>query len=123
EGGGEGGGCAIGGGAPGGGGRRGGGRGERGEGGAAPPADPRNRRRRCSILVQGQGKTILVDTSPDLRAQLLDAEVEHIDAVIWTHEHADQMHGIDDLRPFALRHGPIESWADRRTHDILMRRS
>jgi len=110
-------GCGTSGGVP-----RPGGKGGKGEWGAADPADPRNRRRRCSILVQGQDKTILVDTSPDLRAQLLDAEVERVDAVIWTHEHADQMHGIDDLRPFALRQGPIESWADRRTHDILMRR-
>ncbi|CAN5841116.1 MBL fold metallo-hydrolase [soil metagenome] len=94
-----------------------------GEWGAADPADPRNRRRRCSILVQDRGKTILVDTSPDLRAQLLDAAVERLDAVLWTHEHADQVHGIDDVRPYTLRQGgPIDSWADRRTHDILLRR-
>ena len=48
---------------------------------------------------------MLVDTSPDLREQLLDAEVERVDAVIWTHDHADQVHGIDDLRPYALRQG------------------
>jgi phosphoribosyl 1,2-cyclic phosphate phosphodiesterase len=110
-------GCGTSGGVP-----RPGGKGGKGEWGAANPADPRNRRRRCSILVQDRGKTILVDTSPDLRSQLLDAEVERVDAVIWTHEHADQTHGIDDLRPFALRQGPIESWADRRTQEILMRR-
>ena len=110
-------GCGTSGGVP-----RPGGKGGKGEWGAADPADPRNQRRRCSILVQGQGRTILVDTSPDLRSQLLDAEVERVDAVIWTHEHADQTHGIDDLRPFALRQGPIESWADRRTYEILMRR-
>jgi len=110
-------GCGTSGGVP-----RPGGKGGKGEWGAANPADPRNQRRRCSILVQGQGRTILVDTSPDLRSQLLDAEVERVDAVIWTHEHADQTHGIDDLRPFALRQGPIESWADRRTQEILIRR-
>lgn len=93
-----------------------------GEWGAADPSDPRNRRRRCSILVEDRGSTVLVDTSPDVRAQLLDAEVERVDAVIWTHEHADQVHGIDDLRPYALRQGAIESWADRRTFDILLRR-
>ncbi len=71
--------------------------------------------RRCSILVQDQGKTILVDTSPDVRAQLLDARVERIDAVLWTHEHADQCHGIDDLRPYTLRQGQIEAWSDERT--------
>jgi phosphoribosyl 1,2-cyclic phosphate phosphodiesterase len=94
-----------------------------GEWGAADPADPRNRRRRCSILVQHRGKTILVDTSPDLRSQLLDAEVERLDAVLWTHEHADQVHGIDDVRPYMLRQGgPIDSWADQRTYEILRQR-
>jgi phosphoribosyl 1,2-cyclic phosphate phosphodiesterase len=99
-----------------------GGKDGKGEWGAANPADPRNRRRRCSILVQDRGKTVLVDTSPDVRAQLLDAEVERVDAVVWTHEHADQVHGIDDLRPYMLRQGQIESWADRRTYDVLLRR-
>jgi phosphoribosyl 1,2-cyclic phosphate phosphodiesterase len=65
---------------------------------------------------------VLVDTSPDLRDQLLDARVERVDAVIWTHEHADQVHGIDDLRPYFLRHGQIEAWADARTFAILKRR-
>ena len=110
-------GCGTSGGVP-----RPGGKGGKGEWGAANPADPRNLRRRCSILVEDRGKTVLVDTSPDLRAQLLDARVERIDAVIWTHEHADQVHGIDDLRPYALRQGAIESWADKRTHEILLRR-
>jgi phosphoribosyl 1,2-cyclic phosphate phosphodiesterase len=110
-------GCGTSGGVP-----RPGGKGGKGEWGAANPADPRNRRRRCSILVEDRGKTVLVDTSPDLRAQLLDAEVERVDAVIWTHEHADQVHGIDDLRPYVLRQGPIDSWADKRTHEILRRR-
>jgi phosphoribosyl 1,2-cyclic phosphate phosphodiesterase len=99
-----------------------GGKGGKGEWGAANPANPRNRRRRCSILVQDQGKTVLVDTSPDVRAQLLDAEVERLDAVIWTHEHADQVHGIDDIRPYMLRQGVIESWANRRTYDVLFKR-
>ena len=85
-----------------------GGKDGKGEWGAANPDDPRNRRTRCSILVQDRGKTVLVDTSPDLRAQLLDARVERVDAVLWTHDHADQLHGIDDLRPFMLRHGQIE---------------
>ena len=110
-------GCGTSGGVP-----RAGGKGGKGEWGAANPADPRNRRRRCSILVEDKGKTVLVDTSPDLRDQLLDAEVERVDAVIWTHEHADQVHGIDDLRPYMLRQGPIDSWADKRTHEILLRR-
>jgi phosphoribosyl 1,2-cyclic phosphate phosphodiesterase len=99
-----------------------GGKDGKGEWGAANPDDPRNRRTRCSILVQDQGKTVLVDTSPDLRAQLLDACVERVDAVLWTHDHADQLHGIDDLRPFMLRHGRIESWSDQRTFGVLQRR-
>jgi phosphoribosyl 1,2-cyclic phosphate phosphodiesterase len=99
-----------------------GGPGGKGEWGAANPSDPRNRRTRCSILVQDQGKTLLIDTSPDVRSQLLAAEVERIDAVLWTHDHADQCHGIDDLRPFALRQGEIESWSDERTFGVLSRR-
>lgn len=110
-------GCGTSGGVPRVGGKQGG-----GEWGAADPADPRNRRRRCSILVQDKGKTILVDTAPDVRAQLLDAKVERIDAVLWTHEHADQVHGIDDVRPYMLRQGPIEAWSDERTYQILLRR-
>jgi phosphoribosyl 1,2-cyclic phosphate phosphodiesterase len=66
--------------------------------GDCDPSDPRNRRRRASLLIECRGKTILIDTSPDLRAQLLDADVAHIDAVIMTHAHADHLHGIDDLR-------------------------
>ena len=99
-----------------------GGKDGKGEWGAADPADPRNKRRRCSILVQDRGNTILVDTSPDVRSQLLDAEVERIDAVLWTHYHADQVHGIDDLRPYALRQGEIEAWLDQPTYDVLDRR-
>ena len=110
-------GCGTSGGVP-----RVGGKGGGGEWGAADPTDPRNRRRRCSILVQDRGKTLLVDTSPDLRDQLLDAEVERIDAVLWTHEHADQVHGIDDMRPYMLRQGPIEAWSDERTRGILLQR-
>jgi phosphoribosyl 1,2-cyclic phosphate phosphodiesterase len=74
--------------------------------GACDPNNPRNRRRRCSLLVEQsceQGTTrIVIDTSPDLREQLIDAEVDHLDAVFLTHEHADQTHGIDDLRSVVL---------------------
>jgi phosphoribosyl 1,2-cyclic phosphate phosphodiesterase len=66
--------------------------------GNCDPANPKNRRRRPSILVEAKGQTILVDTSPDLRSQLLDAEVCRLDAVLYTHAHADHVHGIDDLR-------------------------
>ena len=74
--------------------------------GACDPANPKNRRRRCSLLVErtsGEGKTrIVIDTSPDLREQLIDAQVDGLDAVFLTHEHADQTHGIDDLRSVVL---------------------
>ncbi|MBI5164382.1 MAG: MBL fold metallo-hydrolase [Magnetospirillum sp.] len=66
--------------------------------GACDPAEPRNRRRRPSILVENDGTRILVDTSPDLREQLLDAAVNWVDAILYTHDHADHLHGIDDLR-------------------------
>jgi phosphoribosyl 1,2-cyclic phosphate phosphodiesterase len=74
--------------------------------GACDPKNPRNRRRRCSLMIEqtdGQGTTrIVIDTSPDLREQLIDAHVDHIDAVFLTHEHADQTHGIDDLRSVVM---------------------
>ncbi len=74
--------------------------------GKCDPTNPKNRRRRCSRLVERasqHGTTrIVIDTSPDLREQLIDANVDHIDAVFLTHEHADQTHGIDDLRSVVL---------------------
>ncbi len=66
--------------------------------GACDPHEPRNRRRRVSILVQQGETTLLVDTSPDLREQLLDAGIYRLDGVLYTHGHADHTHGIDDLR-------------------------
>jgi phosphoribosyl 1,2-cyclic phosphate phosphodiesterase len=76
--------------------------------GECDPANPKNRRRRCSLLVeranpQGHRTRVLVDCSPDLRAQLIDAEVDWLDGVLLTHEHADHTHGIDDLRPLFIR--------------------
>lgn len=74
--------------------------------GACDPNEPRNRRRRCSILVERLGPagatTVLVDTGPDLREQLLDAKVERLDGVLLTHNHADHTHGVDDLRPLVI---------------------
>ncbi len=66
--------------------------------GACDPANPRNRRRRPSIMVEEGGARLLVDTSPDCREQLLDAGVQSISGVLFTHDHADHLHGIDDLR-------------------------
>lgn len=87
-----------------------------GDWGACNPSNPRNRRRRCSLLVRRIGDdgvtTVLVDTGPDVREQLLAANVRSIDAVLYTHAHADHVHGIDDLRAFAL--------TSRRRVDVYM---
>jgi phosphoribosyl 1,2-cyclic phosphate phosphodiesterase len=74
--------------------------------GACDPKNPRNRRLRCSILVErgtGDAKTqVLVDTSPDLREQMLRADVQRLDGILMTHPHADHTHGIDDVRPLVI---------------------
>ena len=76
--------------------------------GVCDPNEPRNRRRRCALLIEGwsaedAGPTrVLIDTGPDIREQLLDAQVDRVDAVLYTHAHADHIHGIDDLRVLAL---------------------
>ncbi|MEP6786506.1 MAG: MBL fold metallo-hydrolase, partial [Sphingomonadales bacterium] len=88
--------------------------------GACDPIEPRNRRRRVSILVEHAGTRILVDTSPDLREQLLAEGGGRPSAVVWTHEHADHCHGIDDLRPFYFYgKDAIPGFARHRTRDAL----
>jgi phosphoribosyl 1,2-cyclic phosphate phosphodiesterase len=95
--------------------------------GRCDPNNPKNRRRRCSLLAErssSEGTTrILIDTSPDLREQLLDAHVDHIDAVFLTHEHADQTHGIDDLRSVVLhQRRRIPVYVDQSTAKDVMHR-
>ncbi len=91
--------------------------------GDCDPAEPRNRRRRVSILVEHEGTRILVDTGPDLREQLLDAGIDDVDAVIWTHDHADHCHGIDDLRQlYHARGTPVSGYARPDTLDTLLSR-
>ncbi|RED12165.1 MBL fold metallo-hydrolase [Pontivivens insulae] len=95
--------------------------------GACDPAEPKNRRRRCSLLVErfeGEAVTrVLVDTSPDMRAQLLDAEVGVLDGVVYTHEHADHVHGLDDLRMIVFNtRKRLPVWADERTRRALIDR-
>lgn len=94
-----------------------------GDWGACNPAEPRNRRTRASLLVEHEGTRILVDTSPDLREQLLAAEVARVDAVIWTHDHADHCHGIDDLRQvFHAVGAPVPGYARPTTLAVLEER-
>ncbi len=95
--------------------------------GACDPENPRNRRRRCSVLVErsdGEGVTsVLIDTSPDLRQQLLDAGVGRLDAVLYTHEHADHVHGLDDLRMIVFNMKErLQVWASPQTTDSLLNR-
>ena len=94
--------------------------------GACDPGNPKSRRRRCSLLAErtsDHGITrIVIDTSPDLREQLIDASVDHIDAVFLTHEHADQTHGIDDLRSVNRMIGrPLPVYGSRETIDHVRR--
>ncbi|MBX6322747.1 MAG: MBL fold metallo-hydrolase [Rhodospirillaceae bacterium] len=94
--------------------------------GGCDPANPKNRRRRVSVLVEHPRAAILIDTSPDLRAQFLDAGIKRLDAVLFTHDHADHTHGIDDLRFLRREPGargePIDAYADARTMATLQRR-
>ena len=95
--------------------------------GRCDPQDPRNRRRRCAALVERFGTdgvtTALIDTGPDIREQLLSVRLKALDGVLYTHDHADHTHGIDDLRPLAYamkRRVPV--WFDARTRDSLVTR-
>jgi len=93
--------------------------------GACDPKNPKNRRRRCSLLVErvnsGGTTRVLIDTSPDMREQLLDAGVGILDAVIFTHGHADHVHGIDDLRMIVFnRKERLPVWADGPTQERLL---
>ena len=92
--------------------------------GDCDPAEPRNRRTRASIIVESAaGNRLLVDTSTDCRAQLLANDIDRIDGVFWTHDHADHCHGIDDLRPFRYgRAGPIPGYAVDETARRLRQR-
>ncbi len=95
--------------------------------GVCDPQNPKNRRQRCSMLVERVGDagttTVLIDTSPDLRNQLLNAEVGRLDGVIYTHAHADHVHGIDDLRMIVFNMKQrLQVWADGNTQDDLISR-
>jgi phosphoribosyl 1,2-cyclic phosphate phosphodiesterase len=98
-----------------------------GDWGQCDSKNPKNRRRRCSMLVEKTGiagtTRVLVDTSPDMRDQMLSAGISTLDAVWYTHEHADHTHGIDDVRAFYLRQRhAIPVWADAPTSHLLLSR-
>ena len=95
--------------------------------GSCDPNNPRNRRLRCSLLVERSGPAgitrVLVDCTPDLRAQLLEARVDWIDGVLITHDHADHIHGIDDLRPlFVHKRHRVNVWMDEATARVTLAR-
>jgi phosphoribosyl 1,2-cyclic phosphate phosphodiesterase len=98
--------------------------------GACDPDNPKNRRRRCSLLVErlaeangGPRTRVLIDTSPDLREQLIDTQVDWLDGIFYTHEHADHTHGIDDLRAlFIHKRRRLDAYVDEATSRMLSQR-
>ena len=95
--------------------------------GDCDPNNPKNRRRRCSALVELEGDEgatrILIDTSPDMRDQMIDVGIRSLNGVLYTHEHADHTHGIDELRAFALlMRKRVSVWANDRTGTMLLGR-
>jgi phosphoribosyl 1,2-cyclic phosphate phosphodiesterase len=93
--------------------------------GDCDPNEPKNRRRRCALLVEraqglGNSTRVLIDCGPDLREQLIEAQVDWLDGVLITHEHADHTHGIDDLRPMYVgKRRRIDVWLDEPTSRAL----
>jgi phosphoribosyl 1,2-cyclic phosphate phosphodiesterase len=94
-----------------------------GDWGACDPAEPRNRRSRSSIVIESDGRRLLVDTSPELHDQLIACRIPRVDAILYTHAHADHITGLDDVRILNRIAGrPLEAFATRPTLDELERR-
>jgi phosphoribosyl 1,2-cyclic phosphate phosphodiesterase len=99
-----------------------------GEWGACDPGEPRNRRSRCSLLARRRARdepptTLIIDTAPELRLQCAAAGVDHVNAVLYTHDHADQTAGVDDLRAFYLRsRRKTPCWMNPETRQTFLRR-
>lgn len=82
--------------------------------------DPRDVRRRASIAIESHGSTVIVDTSPDFRMQVIDAGINRLDAAVFTHPHADHLHGLDDIRGFNhVQRAPIPVYGDSRTLKVI----
>lgn len=85
-------------------------------------ADKRDKRLRTSILLEAEDKTIVIDSGPDFRYQMLRAKVMHLDALVFTHEHKDHIAGMDDIRAFNYKQqGPVDVYADHRVQRALRR--
>lgn len=83
--------------------------------------DPRDNRLRPSVLLHYSGRNVLIDSTPDFREQALRARLHRLDAIIYTHEHADHILGLDDIRPFNYRQGSIPLFGTQRTFDTIQR--
>ena len=91
--------------------------------GKCDPKNKKNYRTRCSALIQTKSETVLIDTSPDLRQQLIKNKIKKIDKVLYSHMHADQTHGINDLRVFYLKNRkPVDIYADLATKKYLKKK-
>jgi phosphoribosyl 1,2-cyclic phosphate phosphodiesterase len=95
--------------------------------GVCDPSNPKNRRQRCSVLIEQETQSgitrVLIDSGPDMRAQLVDAGVGVLDGVVYTHAHADHVHGLDDLRQIVFNtRKRLKVWADGATQDALLSR-
>jgi phosphoribosyl 1,2-cyclic phosphate phosphodiesterase len=95
--------------------------------GACDPSNPKNRRSRCSLLIEKENQNgttrVLIDSGPDMRGQLVEAGIGELDAVVYTHSHADHVHGLDDLRQIVFNtRKRLQVWADGATQDALLSR-
>ena len=89
--------------------------------GRANKKNKKNRRMRCSLFIKYRGISIIIDTSPDIKSQLLNNKIKKIDFVVYTHDHADQTHGINELRPFFwINKKKIPTYADKKTSNYLL---
>lgn len=89
---------------------------------ACTSPDPRDTRFRSSVLVEWDDHVLVIDTTPEFRLQLLRENIKHLDAILFTHNHADHVSGLDDIRPFCFHHGPIPLYGSPQTMDWIRKR-